>query len=276
MKYLDRKGLVQIIYGIMMTDGQISESEAKQFDEIGLEIDPDGFLEYKDNLVSDCNERLSKYIDDQDYYDILQEYIDSMIIDLEPEHLVVPRYVIWNLFAVAYNEETLDMEEQRLIRHVARSLDMSKADYLELEQYMKSIVEMRLELKSLESSNKPYVEIRPRIELNKQRQKTIMDSVATLISDELYEYSQKSKNVGGDNKSNIGEKISIATNKVSDTAGKVATNVKSKYASKIAPKAAVLGAEAKQGLMSAAKTFGGVSSVFVNRMKSKDKDENEE
>lgn len=276
MKYLDRKGLVQIIYGIMMTDGQISESEAKQFDEIGLEIDPDGFLEYKDNLVSDCNERLSKYIDDQDYYDILQEYIDSMIIDLEPEHLVVPRYVIWNLFAVAYNEETLDMEEQRLIRHVARSLDMSKADYLELEQYMKSIVEMRLELKSLESSNKPYVEIRPRIELNKQRQKTIMDSVATLISDELYEYSQKSKNVGGDNKSSIGEKISIATNKVSDTAGKVATNVKSKYASKIAPKAAVLGAEAKQGLMSAAKTFGGVSSVFVNRMKSKDKDENEE
>lgn len=276
MKYLDRKGLVQIIYGIMMTDGQISESEAKQFDEIGLEIDPDGFLEYKDNLVSDCNERLSKYIDDQDYYDILQEYIDSMIVDLEPEHLVVPRYVIWNLFAVAYNEETLDMEEQRLIRHVARSLDMSKADYLELEQYMKSIVEMRLELKSLESSDKPYVEIRPRIELNKQRQKTIMDSVATLISDELYEYSQKSKNVGGDNKSNIGEKISIATNKVSDTAGKVATNVKSKYASKIAPKAAVLGAEAKQGLMSAAKTFGGVSSVFVNRMKSKDKDENEE
>ena len=276
MKYLDRKGLVQIIYGIMMADGQISESEAKQFDEIGLEIDPDGFLEYKDNLVSDCNERLSKYIDDQDYYDILQEYIDSMIVYLEPEHLVVPRYVIWNLFAVAYNEETLDMEEQRLIRHVARSLDMSKADYLELEQYMKSIVEMRLELKSLESSDKPYVEIRPRIELNKQRQKTIMDSVATLISDELYEYSQKSKNVGGDNKSNIWEKISIATNKVSDTAGKVATNVKSKYASKIAPKAAVLGAEAKQGLMSAAKTFGGVSSVFVNRMKSKDKDENEE
>ena len=34
MKYIDKRGLIKTIYSLMMTDGHISYTESKQFEEI--------------------------------------------------------------------------------------------------------------------------------------------------------------------------------------------------------------------------------------------------
>ena len=48
MKYLERRGLIKTIYSLMMTDKHITDYESNQFDEIGLEIDPEEFNSYKE------------------------------------------------------------------------------------------------------------------------------------------------------------------------------------------------------------------------------------
>ncbi len=273
MKYLDRKGVIKTIYSLMMTDGTILDTESKQFEEIGSEIDPEGFVSYKDAIISECTEKLSDAINDPDYYDILQEYIDSLVVDVISVDVVTPRYVIWNLFAVAYNEEHIDQEELRLIRHVSRTLEMSKTDYLELEQYMKTVIDLRRKKTMLESSTKSYSEIRPMVEEIELRQKTIVESVTSLMCDEAYEYQQKLKMHNTEDESQIKQKFDVVASKTSETAEKVATNVKTTFNDKVAPAASELGKGIKKGFSATTRTIGKTGSSLFQKLKNKDSKE---
>lgn len=256
MKYIERRGLIKTIYSLMMTDKHVTDYESSQFDEIGMEIDPDGFNSYKDEVINECQTALSSYLNDPDYYDILQEYIDSLVCEVLSPDVLTPRYVIWNLFAVAYNEETIDQDELRLIRHVSRTLEMSRVDYLELEQYMKTVIELRKERLMLESSSKPYSEIRPLVEEVELRQKAIVTSVTALIGDEAYEYQKQIQSIKPKEESQIKKTFDSATTLVSDTAGKVATNVKTTMNEKVAPTANNIGNEIFRGFTKTTSTIG--------------------
>ena len=271
MKYLERRGLIKTIYSLMMTDKHITDYESNQFDEIGLEIDPEGFNSYKEDVINECKAALSDSLNDPDYYDILQEYIDSLVCEVLSADVLTPRYVIWNLFAVAYNEETIDHEELRLIRHVSRTLEMSKTDYLELEQYMKTVIELRKERQMLESSSKPYSEIRPLVEEVEIRQKAIITSVTALIGDEAYEYQKRIQSIKPKEDSQIKKTFDSATSMVSDTAGKVASNVKTTMNEKVAPTANNIGNGIVKGFTKTTNAIG--SALFGKSKKQDDKQE---
>ena len=273
MKYLDRIGLIKTIYCLMMTDRNLSNEEMKQFEEIGAEIDPTDFDHFKEDIITECNEKLLKYKNDPDYYDILQEYIDTFVKDNLNSDTLATRYTIWNLFAVAYNEEQIDQDEMRLIRHVSRTLNMSKADYLEMEQYMKTIVDLRCEKAMLESSSKQYSEIRPMVDSIELRQRTIMQSVTTLINDETYELQLEMQELSVEEKPPIRQKFDSLSSKASETAGKVSTNMKETLSDKVVPVAGELGKGIKKGFNVTAKSLGKAGSSIFTKINRKDNKE---
>lgn len=270
MKYLDRKSLIKTIYTLMMTDGHISDVESKLFEEIGFEVDPDGFASYKDEITSECTEKLGGALEDPDYYDILQEYIDSLVVDDLCDATVTPRYIIWNLFAVAYNEEIIDQEELRLIRHVSRTLEMNKTDYLELEQYMKTVIDLRREKSLLESSSEPYSETRSMVEEVELRQKTIIEAVTALMCDEAYEYQQKLKSLSPRDESQFKQRLDVAASKASETAGRVASSVKMTINDKVAPAASGIGKGIQKGFNATTQTIGKAGSSLLQSLKNKE------
>lgn len=274
MKYLDNRGLVKTIYVLMLVDGIVTDTEMSQFLEIGVEIDTEGFSGYKDEIIKECNERLTHLADDQDYYDILQEYVDSIIDSSSSTDIVVPSFVIWNLFAVAYNEQELDEDELRLIRHIARKMNMDKSIYLELESYMKTMVDLESELSLLNASSSPYSEIRPRVDEVERRKNTILEAVKTLINDEVYSHSQPDE--CEEKTSEIKQKMEQVADKLHDSTEATLKNMKTTFSEKVAPAASDVGDKLKKGFKTTTQSISDKSTSILSRFKKKNNSGGEE
>ena len=54
MKLYSRKSAMAVFYYLMAIDGKVSTDELEKYNEIGAEIDPESFSDYRDELIKKC------------------------------------------------------------------------------------------------------------------------------------------------------------------------------------------------------------------------------
>lgn len=256
MKFLDKKGLIKSIYCMMAVNGEITEEELAKFDELGMEISADLYKEGKETFIKDCNDYLSEYLDYEFFGDVVMECVDRIIEESEESGRLSSRFVIWNLFAIAYSDGSIDDKEKRLIGHISRVIGMKRSVFTELEMLMKASIELMNTSKWLQNSNKPYNEIKPLVDEIEEREKIIKKAVTALINDEVYEFRVYGKVKEPKEKSEVAKKIEETTAKISDTTGNVVANVKHGFNQNVVPVASEVGGIISSGFQSAVGAIG--------------------
>lgn len=226
MKIIEKKAALKAFYYFMAIDGKITEDEKDKFIQIGNEIDEDKFIEYYEELICECDAKLSEMDEGDEFYDVVQECLDGEILNVteDVECGVCSRLLIWDMLAVAHSDDDFSQDEKRLIAHVARKTNVEKSILLELQQAFSTISDMEKKLEKCEVSMEPYCLVRPIVDEIEHRRDVLMNSVRETIADELIVYPDiiDTKNQGE-------SFISSATGFISSAAGTVADGVVSGF-----------------------------------------------
>ena len=227
MKVIETRSALKIFYYLLAIDGTIDEVELGHFRTIGMSMDPINFMDYSQELESECRRTFINQSDE--YYDLISEAVDDAIAhEAEGDDQgITPRLLIWDLFAAAFSNQEYDESEKRLINHIARKIDVDKSIVLEMEQMMDTLTLIQSEIDRVTQTSRPYSEIRPIIDELEKRQKVITESAEYLIADEIdedhpYEYKP---DFFDKTKSKIDEKVKPVTDKVGQTVKPVTDNV---------------------------------------------------
>lgn len=243
MKYiLEKKNALKIFYYFMAIDGDISDEEQQKFDDIITEIAYEGD---KIELVEECEDHLCTMDNNDDTYDYILEAVDQTIAESDDtiNEGVARRLLVWNLYALSFSDGNLSNEEKRLIGHVGRVLEIDKSVLLDMEQLIQTALAIMKESEVLNTSNKPYAEIRPLVDEAERRKNVIVKAAKNLIEDDYFVIAEKKE------KNNSFVEMSKKIN------------------STIAPKAAVVGEKAQKGLKTASEVMGIAAAKGVGGIK---------
>ncbi len=158
--YIKRRDAVKLYYYLIAADGEVKQTELEKFEEIGKETDT-SFVDYKDEVIEECNRQIKKVIDEDEYFEVIKEGIDEV---LGKDSSLMSRFmfggigaplVLWNLLSIAVSDKEYAPEEQKLIRYMVRKMGIDKDIYLEMENAMKSIQAIEHTITLL--SNKGFV-----------------------------------------------------------------------------------------------------------------------
>lgn len=223
MKYIiEKKNSLKIFYYFMAIDGKVTSDEMMKFEELVKEIDYENYDSYRTELTQECDERISSARVDNEQYEVIQEAVDQIIhtqTDTCTEGLS-RRHLIWNLYALSFSDGDLSEEEKRFIAHLGRILGVEKSVLLEMEQLMKTATAIMDELKVLNSSTRPYLEVKPLVEEIEHRKSVLLKAAQNLIMDDYFEISvPKEKNKA---LINMGKKLNEAISPVANVAGEKA------------------------------------------------------
>lgn len=182
VKMIASRNVMKIMYYLMAVDGTIYHGEEEKFDSIGKETDP-GFLDYKEDIIKECKDQLDKSFDELDYYDVVQDGVfEALVVDETPSEYSVPaKKFLWNLLSVAYSDEKYDDNERRIIRQVARKLDIDKVIFLEMESSIMTLVDLEKEVTWIKSTDRPYLKIEAMVNEIQKRKTVVFDSIKDLI-----------------------------------------------------------------------------------------------
>lgn len=186
LKIISKIGALKAFYYLMSVDG-VTSFEKERFHEIGLEILPDDFESIQEDIISECNYQIESVSKDYERYDIIQEGIDAALSDTvtDVESGVVPRLLVWNMLSLAHSDDDYSDNENRLIAHVTRILQIEKSVFVEMKQLISTISSVQKELELLTSSDRPYSEIKPLVDECENRRSTIMEAAKALIEDDI-------------------------------------------------------------------------------------------
>lgn len=205
---ISKGSAIKIIYYLMAADGEISQAEVEKFDLIAKELDED-FDKYKKRLISDCQNQLNEMIDEDEYYDVVQEGVQNAIIEGRRGGSVLDRYamygllgetkpsgggygyygfekvsakvVVWDLLTIAVSDGKYSKEERKLIKYVVRMLGIDKTLFLEMENSIKAIAALDQEEKWIKTTDRSYMTIESQIKELETRRNVIENSVKELI-----------------------------------------------------------------------------------------------
>ena len=256
MKVYETRSSLKTFYYLLAIDGDIDEEELNHFHTIGLSIDPTHFIEYSEELESECKRVLISATGDE-HYDLISEAIDE---DLNHEAKdddqgLTPRLLIWNLFAAAFSNGIYDEKEKRLINHIARKVNVDKSVVLEMEQMMKTLAAIQNEINWASQTDRPYQEVKAIVDELEKRQKVITESAEFLIADEIdadnpYEYKpdffDKTKTKIDETVKPVTNKIGETVKPVTDKVGQTMKPVTDKVGAAVAPVARNVGDGAKK------------------------------
>lgn len=180
---ISTKNAIKIIYYLMAADGQIYHSEEEKFDEICMELDPD-FVQKKAQIIKECKEQLDKVIDTDDYYDVVQDGVEDAIISSmrTEDSFITPKLLVWDLLSVAYSDENYDETERKLLKYIVRKLDIDKAEFLEMESSILTLMDLEKELAWIKTTDRPYLKIESMVNEIQDRKNVIFESVKDLIA----------------------------------------------------------------------------------------------
>lgn len=229
---IDKTNALKAFYYIITIDGVIDDNELEQFNQIGREILQEHFDEVKDTVISECNAVLSSISKDENRYDIIIENLDKALSEKadSDENGIWPRYLLWNMLAIAYSDNDFSEDEKRFTDHTARMLNIDKSVYTEMIQYISTAIAVQKELEELETSDRPYSEIRPLVEENEKRKASIIRAATELIEDEVimlpveHVEHKKKENKLGMAVAAQGKKIGDALSPAAQNVGKAAAN----------------------------------------------------
>ena len=174
---------LKIIYYLMSVDGRVSQEEKDKFDVLGNDFVND-FASLKEILVEECKVSVVNTIDAVDYYDVVQEAVEDLLLTpIKSEDVCVsPKFVLWNLLAFAYSDENYAEAERRLIKYFVRKLNIDKAIFLELESSLVTLMDLEKELAWIKTTDKPYLTIEAIVKELENRKKVIFESIKDIIT----------------------------------------------------------------------------------------------
>lgn len=183
IRNLTVKNAIKIIYYLMAVDGNIFHCEEEKFDSICEELDKDGQVD-KDSIITECKQQLDKIMDDDDYYDVVQDGVEEAVLspdntETSPVH---SKLILWDLLTIAYSDENYDESERKLIKYYVRKMNISKTVFLEMESTILTLMDLEKEIKWAKTTDRSYMEIQKNIDEIKERQNVIMDSIKDLIN----------------------------------------------------------------------------------------------
>ena len=183
IKSISVQSAIKIIYFMMNVDGMIQEEEERRFDEIGKELDPD-FGAKKEAIVALCQNHMSKIIDPDDYYAVLQDGVeDAIAVGKNPkEAALAPKVLIWDLLTVAYSDGQYDENERKILKYIVRKLNVDKAVFLEMESSYLALRDLEDELNWIKTTDRPYLTIESMVNEIADRKNAIVESVKDLIA----------------------------------------------------------------------------------------------
>ena len=183
-KIIGYREALRVIYYLMSVDHAVSPEEVEKFVEIGKDMDP-LFMNYKQTLIDTCQLAVNNSVDDEDYYDNVHDLVGDILknADAKPEKGITGKMLYWNLLAVAYSDGGYSEDEKRLIRYISKILNIGKEITLELENTLKTLIEIDKEEEYLKQSGRPYLEVSRHVEELAQRRNAIMQGVLALIED---------------------------------------------------------------------------------------------
>lgn len=183
VKCIATRNALQIIYYLMAADGTVSHSEEETFDAIGAELDPN-FSASKPAIIKNCQAKLEKIIDPEDYYDVLQDGVEDAILssNVVADTFITPKLLVWDLLTIAYSDESYDERERKLLKYIVRKLGVDKAVFLEMESSMLTILDIEKEIAWIKTTDQPYLTIEARINELMKRKAVIFESVKDLIT----------------------------------------------------------------------------------------------
>ena len=73
MKYFDSRSAIKALYYLIAIDGEITPDELVKLDEVGNEIDPESYLQYRDEVFAECNSVIERYQGSPEFEEILQD-----------------------------------------------------------------------------------------------------------------------------------------------------------------------------------------------------------
>lgn len=182
-RILSVKDALKLIYCLMAADGSISPEEEEKFLEIGNSLDSD-FEQWKDELIADLSMKENVLSDEEEYFDFIHDYAAKIIYQSEDtgEGICV-KTLIWDLLVMAFSEGDYSANERRLIRFVAKALNIDSAIPLEMEQTLRTITALNKEEEWLKSVNRPYSVVAEQVDELKERRETIMNGAHALMAD---------------------------------------------------------------------------------------------
>lgn len=177
------EGAIQLMCMVMAADGDISEKELSQIQEIGEKLD-DSFSEHQGQTVEACT-ALVKKLDAENYQEELHDAVRDVIQSAlnAPGATVPVKLLLWDLLVVAESDSTYLEEEAKLIRYIARHLEIDKSIVPEMEHSLRAVTAIENEMDWLKATNRPFGTVKPVLKDLAARKDTILQGVHDLISD---------------------------------------------------------------------------------------------
>lgn len=176
------KNAVKVFYYLMAIDRKITPEEEEKFDLIGKEMDPD-FEAHKEALIKECKEQMEKIIDVEDYYDAIQDGIESALSgeQISNHGFVTPKLLIWDLLTIAYGDDEYGEEERKLLKYVVRKLNIAKDVFLEMESSILTVSDIEREITWIKGTDRAYLVIEKQVKKLEKRRNDILLAVKALI-----------------------------------------------------------------------------------------------
>lgn len=176
-------GAVKLMYMVMAVDGDMAEEELSQIQEIGGELDA-AFAERQRETMDECT-AMVKQLDTENY----REELNDLVRDVIQESLHVPsatipvKLLLWDLLAVAQSDNHYQEDEAKLIRYIARHLEVDKSIVPEMETASRALMAIENETAWLKTTDRPFGVVEPVMKELADRKAAIMQGVHDLMND---------------------------------------------------------------------------------------------
>lgn len=173
---------MKIFYYLMSIDRKITPEEEEKFDLIGKDMDPD-FEAHKEALVNECREQMAKIIDDGDYYDVIRDGVENALTgeQISNNGFLTPKLLIMDMLTIAYVDNEYGEEERKLLKYVARKLNIAKDVFLEMESNILAVNDIDKEINWIKGTDRSYLVIEKQINELEKRKNDILTAVKALI-----------------------------------------------------------------------------------------------
>ncbi|MCF0115056.1 MAG: TerB family tellurite resistance protein, partial [Erysipelotrichaceae bacterium] len=121
------KGALKLMYLVMACDNDLKSEELSTFNEIGRNLDPN-YDSYQVELLDVLGVKFNSF-DKVDFELELHDYAKDIVneeTNVKGANVLI-KLVLWNLLAIAYSDDDCSEEELKLIRHIARLLNIDKS-----------------------------------------------------------------------------------------------------------------------------------------------------
>ena len=181
--FITAEGAIELMCLVMAADGDVSAQELSQIQEIGKELD-EHFSEYQKETVEKCTTLVEK-LDAENYREELYDAVRDVIREShDVSGATVPvKLLLWDLLVIAQSDNCYQEEEAKLIRYIARHLEIDKSIVPEMEHSLRAVLAVENEMDWLKNSDRVFGTVEPLLTELNDRKTTIIQAVHDLIGD---------------------------------------------------------------------------------------------